>query len=283
MIVGTGRSRFPKGMRSNGKVAVIGDIHGRLDALDGALAAIEDRAQTELILLGDYVDRGPDSRGVLERLKEIEASGAFRSVVLLPGNHDAMLWTGVARGDAGAGECWLHNGGIHLVDQEYPGWDFMAACEDIAHSLPEQVRGRIEGALPAWHQNGDLLFVHAGINPAADTREFLSRPYSQPRRSSEEGESWAWIRNDFLNHPGPHLGLESEEIIVVHGHTRIAGRNAGDLIRASSTTLQQGRICLDCSGTSAALLLQADGNDFSLTVCMPDPKPETAPERDGPA
>lgn len=283
MIIGTGRSRFPKGMRTSGKVAVIGDIHGRLDALDAALAAVDNPAETELILLGDYVDRGPDSRGVLARLQKIETSGRFRSVVMLPGNHDAMLWTGVAHDNGPAANCWMANGGIDLVQKEFPGWNFIAACEDIAHSLPEQVRRRIDGALPAWHQSGDLLFVHAGINPNADTREFLSRPYIQPMRSGDESESWAWIRDMFLGHPGPHFGVENEEVIVVHGHTRISGRSAEELIRASSTTLQQGRICLDCSGTSASLLLQADGNDFSLTVCMPEPKPETAPETDGPA
>ena len=96
MIGGTGRGKFPGDMKTDGRIAVIGDIHGRLDALDAALAAIDDPARTELILLGDYVDRGPDSRGVLDRLKEIEASGRFRNVVLLPGNHDGMLWTGVA-------------------------------------------------------------------------------------------------------------------------------------------------------------------------------------------
>lgn len=283
MIIGTGRSRFPKGMRSDGKIAVIGDIHGRLDALDAALAAVEERSQTELILLGDYVDRGPDSRGVLARLQEIEASAGFRNVVMLPGNHDAMLWAGVARDNAPAAECWLANGGMELVQKEFFGWDFLAACEDIAHTLPDQVKKRIEGEMPAWHQSGDLLFVHAGINPYADSREFLSRPYIQPMRSGDESESWAWIRSAFLNHPGPHFGVENEEVIVVHGHTRILGRGAEELIRASATTLSQGRICLDCSGTAAALLLQAEGCDFSISVCMAEPKPEAAPGTDGPA
>ncbi|WP_411839940.1 metallophosphoesterase [Paracoccus sp. ME4] len=282
MIGGTGRGKFPGDMKTEGRVAVIGDIHGRLDALDAALAAIDDPARTELILLGDYIDRGPDSRGVLERLKEVEASGGFRNVVLLPGNHDGMLWAGVEKGDNGAAECWLMNGGIQLVMSEYPGWEMEAAFQDIAGSLPLQVQKRIDGELPAWHRSGDLLFVHAGIRPDANTEHFISLPYIQPKRSGDEDESWAWIRNRFLNHPGPQIGPDGREVIVVHGHTRILCADVRDLIAASAATLSQGRICLDCSGTDGALLLEAEGCEFSIKFCTPEPQPTAELSGDGP-
>lgn len=278
MIAGTARGTFPEGMKTEGRIAAIGDIHGRLDALDAALAAIEKPEETCVVLTGDYIDRGPDSRGVLDRLNQLAKNNPFRDWKVLPGNHDAMLWAGLARRDEAAGECWLNNGGMRLIALEYPGWDFAAAVENLAYSLPEELRQRIDGVLPVWHRSGDLLFIHAGINPYADAGQLDLRAYSQPVSSDDSSADWAWIRAPFLNHPGPHLGPDGREVIVVHGHTRINAVNVEHLLRASACTLSQGRICLDCSGTDAALLLQAEGNNFSLTVCLPEPKLDAEPE-----
>src|SRR2546423_14418728 len=87
-------------------IAVIGDIHGRLDRLNRLLAQLpEDRT---LVFLGDYIDRGPESRGVLQRLRRLARQ---RECVLLCGNHEDMMLDALAGAYDGAGTDWLRNGG----------------------------------------------------------------------------------------------------------------------------------------------------------------------------
>ena len=83
---------LPSGMRTARRVVALADVHGRLDALKAAIAAIPDPAGAELVLLGDYVHRGPDSRGVLDYLCALEENHPFADLILLPGNHDHMLF-----------------------------------------------------------------------------------------------------------------------------------------------------------------------------------------------
>lgn len=274
--------RLPDGMASASRVVAIGDIHGRREVLRAAIESIEDPQDAELVLLGDYIDRGPDSRGVLSDLAAMEASGRFRSLVLLPGNHDAMLWraadrAGTPEGNA-AGETWIINGGLQVLQNEYPGRDMIDAAEDLARSLPVQVRQRIDGDLPAWHANGNLLFVHAGLNTTADMDMFLNTPYRHPRTELEGSYSWAWVREPFLSHT---LGFEDpagNPAVVVHGHTRLKGRSRDEILQGSLETLaHQHRICLDCSGTDMALVLDVEGRDFRLTAVSPEPESALEP------
>ena len=102
---------------TNGRtVYAIGDVHGRLDLLDQLLAAIrQDVAQQRmaerpvLIFLGDYVDRGPESRGVLQRIVDINGSEEFETVALM-GNHERTALDALA-GDSAAATDWLLGGG----------------------------------------------------------------------------------------------------------------------------------------------------------------------------
>lgn len=274
--------RLPDGMSSASRVVAIGDIHGRRDVLRAALDSIEDPQGAELVLLGDYIDRGPDSRGVLSDLDALEASGRFRSLVLLPGNHDAMLWRAVSRAGTPEGNSalatWNKNDGPVFLRQEYPGWAEDSAREDLAWSLPAQVRRRIDGDLPAWHGNGNLLFVHAGLNTTSDMDMFLNTPYRHPRSKLEGSYSWAWVREPFLSH---RLGFEHPDgnpAVVVHGHTCLEGSGAQDLLRASLGTLaDRHRIGLDCSESAMALVLDVKGCDFRLTAICSEPEPDLEP------
>ncbi len=190
-------ARLPPGRR----VYAIGDIHGCTDKLIGLHALIardlEARpVETPLLLhIGDYVDKGPDSAGTIERLLAPPIPGV--PVVNLMGNHERTMLDALA-GDRPAITDWLHTGGREALaswgaDPEDPaGW---AAAIPAAHQA--FVRG-----LALHHRLGGYLFVHAGIRPgvplAAQAEDDLLR-----------------IRGDFLSSERDH------GMVVVHGHTPV--------------------------------------------------------------
>lgn len=196
--------RVPDGQR----IYAVGDIHGRLDLLDQLLARIDaddaarGGAETELIFLGDLVDRGPDSAGVVERLRQLKASG--RKARFLAGNHEEVFLQ-AAQGDRQALRFLVRIGGRATVlsygvsEAEYDAADFGELMELFVPRVPPE---HVEFLRSFEDQIvvGDYLFVHAGIRPA--------RPLDEQQRSDLR-----WIRSDFLDYRGDH-GL-----MVVHGHT----------------------------------------------------------------
>lgn len=195
---------IPAGQR----VYAIGDIHGRDDLFAQLIEAIRgdnagrDPAHVTLILLGDLVDRGPDSAGVVERA--IRLKDEFSDTRLLIGNHEecflAALTGDVRRlryfmrigGEATVRSYW--NDAIDLAD---------ASFEYVAKRLPEIVPEshiRFLGEGQDWVEIGDYAFVHAGIRPGVPLQK-------------QSHTDLRWIRQDFLDHIGDH-GL-----MIVHGHT----------------------------------------------------------------
>ena len=190
----------------------IGDIHGRLDLLGLLLAMIEaDAAHSQserrtLVFLGDYIDRGPDSRGVIEVLLG-DLPRVF-DAHFLKGNHEALLLAFLD--DASSLHHWLVNDGKTTM-QSY-GVDVHALEREGAS--PEAWRGAFAAALPESHRHffqmltlmtsfGDYLFVHAGLRPGV------------PIEAQDERDL-IWIRREFL---------DSEEDLgkfVVHGHTPVS-------------------------------------------------------------
>ena len=170
----------------------IGDIHGCLDKLRRLLAACEARAAgrpARFVFLGDYIDRGPDSRGVVELLLRRQQQAQPGTVVCLRGNHEQMAIA--AHDDEHAMPLWLRNSGA-TTQRNYG-----------------RTNGRIEDAhlewlraLPFCHDDGLRFFVHAGVD--------LSVPLDQ-----QEGEVMVWMREPFLSH--------CDEVdcgrFIVHGHT----------------------------------------------------------------
>ena len=191
------------------RIYAIGDVHGRLDLLDRLLAAIDadhaarPAAQRTLIFLGDLIDRGPESAGVVERVRERLAAGGAR---LILGNHEEVF-AAAARGDSKAtralyrmdGEATMLSYGLSQDEIEKGSFDDLARL--LATRVPTAHVALMEGAEDLI-RIGDYVFVHAGI----DHRRALEEQSTRDLR---------WVREPFLSHPG------NPEFVVVHGHTPV--------------------------------------------------------------
>jgi serine/threonine protein phosphatase 1 len=191
---------------------VIGDIHGQIDMLDQALAWIEADGgrDARVIFLGDLVDRGADSRGVIDRVMQGIAQGRDWRVVL--GNHDRMFARFLQDGEQHdprikSGIGWLHPrlGGVQTLASygvakaaDRP----LAEVLDQARAAVPQAHRDFISALPRHIEQDGLLFVHAGIRPGVPL-------------AHQDPEDLIWIRDGFLEESRPHPWL------VVHGHTAI--------------------------------------------------------------
>lgn len=195
---------IPAGQR----VYAIGDIHGRLDLFEEMLAKIEvddaarDYAETHLILLGDLVDRGADSAGVVARAMALRAGS--QRVRCLQGNHEEVFLKAV-RGDAKATKFLIRIGGkstllsYGVTDREYDELDY----EDLARILGERVPEAHLTFLESCEdmiEMGDYLFVHAGIRPGVAL-------------DAQKPSDLRWIRDEFLSHSGGHGR------VIIHGHS----------------------------------------------------------------
>lgn len=190
---------------------VIGDIHGRSDLLRGLLrkiamdAAKMEGTKRELVFLGDYVDRGPDSRGVVELVIATRAESDFWTVTTLKGNHEAALlqflrepefWADWS--EFGARETLLSYGVTPPVrGSELEDWE--RASRQMNAALPPSHRRFLEG-LELTAERGDYLCAHAGVRPSAP----LDRQTEQ---------DLLWIRDDFLR------SERRLDKVIVHGHT----------------------------------------------------------------
>jgi serine/threonine protein phosphatase 1 len=203
-------ARGPEGMR----LYAIGDVHGRLDLLRAMHAQIRSEIMRDrpsdwrIIHVGDYVDRGPDSKGVLDFL--IARVAEDERVQALGGNHDAGFLDFLARPDPlglfmrFGGIQTARSYGVRLVDQ-IPGLSIVdedairAGHAALLAAVPE-AHLRFLHALPRTATFGDFFFCHAGIRPGVP----LDR---------QDPEDLIWIRDTFLNWPELHPK------VIVHGHT----------------------------------------------------------------
>lgn len=194
----------------------IGDIHGHLDLLLQAHEMIaQDRRHTgdtdaPIIHLGDYVDRGPDCRGVVDYLARGTARG--ENWVTLKGNHDRMFSRFLrdpSEPEEGlrADLSWLHprlGGAATLASYgvKNPADRPIAPVHtEAVEAVPLQHRIFLESR-PTWLQRGECVFVHAGIRPGI--------PMPQQRETD-----LVWIRGGFLEDTRDH------GFLVVHGHTAL--------------------------------------------------------------
>lgn len=194
-------------------IYAIGDIHGQKTMLEDALARIEAESgpQARVVFLGDYTDRGPDARGVIELLIRGIAEG--RDWITIKGNHDRMFSrfarTGnVHDGRIQSGKGWLHPalGGPMTLGS----YGIDASRSDVFKETKDRVPAShldfLEG-LPLWHRQGGLCFVHAGIRPGIPLAE-------------QEEDDLLWIRDPFLHDDRDHGDL------IVHGHTALQAPEA---------------------------------------------------------
>jgi serine/threonine protein phosphatase 1 len=135
------------------RTLAIGDIHGCLRALDTLLSVVAPTADDRLITLGDYVDRGPDSRGVLDRLIALHATGRL---VALRGNHDEMMVEARDGNDRG----WRGCGGAQtLASYGIP----RESCDLSA--IPAAHWHFLEEVCVDWYETKTHFFVHANADP----------------------------------------------------------------------------------------------------------------------
>ncbi|MGH9844413.1 MAG: metallophosphoesterase family protein [Blastocatellia bacterium] len=188
--------QMPPEKNGPARTLIIGDIHGKLDLFNRLLEAIEYRPDEDrLILIGDLVDRGEDSRGVVERAIELK-SASPNNVIVIRGNHEAMMLAALARPESEAAELWYYNGGIETL-QSY-------ADEEGNLDVPESHWDFI-ASLPTWYEDDHAIYVHAGL-PEDDRGNFL-----HPKETSESPELyWARNRRFFSEYSGK---------TVVFGHT----------------------------------------------------------------
>ncbi len=193
------------------RVYAIGDLHGRLDLFDEILAMIaRDEAKRiplprTLLLLGDLIDRGPQSAQLIDRLRTLMADSTARSDVrAIKGNHEELFLL-AARGQLDAVPLFRRAGGLQtlasygLDEAQGAAMDAGALADWMLNHVPRADIDLLD-ALPDQLRIGDYLFVHAGIRPGV--------PIDRQRPADLR-----WIRRDFLEHRGAH------PLMVVHGHS----------------------------------------------------------------
>lgn len=139
-----------------GRLLAIGDVHGCLTALDTLVGAVAPQRDDVLVFLGDYVDRGPDSRGVIDRILEWRRT---HRVVTLRGNHEIMM--AAARLGGTDLHLWLTVGGREALESYSPH----GRSTDLA-TIPENHWEFLERGCQDWFETDDFIFVHANLNPA---------------------------------------------------------------------------------------------------------------------
>jgi len=137
------------------RTLAIGDIHGCSAALDRLLEVVRPTPDDRLVTLGDYVDRGPDSRGVLDRLVQLHAAG---NVVSLRGNHELFMLH--ARLDSESAMMWLRVGGREALESYGP----KATLDDV----PAVHWRFMERDCVDWYETDTHIFVHASVEPDLD-------------------------------------------------------------------------------------------------------------------
>jgi serine/threonine protein phosphatase 1 len=232
---------IPAGQR----VYAVGDIHGRLDLFEAMIAAIEQddaasaSARTTVVLLGDMVDRGPDSAGVVALAREWQRR---REVRILCGNHEEMFLASFDNREVL--RHFLQFGGRETLESY--GVEVEARKKRDYGELQQQMREKVPVAdieflsdLEDFVIIGGYAFVHAGILPEV----MIERQSQQDLR---------WIREPFLSFAEPHSH------VVVHGHTVY-----------DEAELRDNRIGIDTgafsSGRLTALVLQGTGRRLIQT------------------
>lgn len=197
-------ARVPQGTR----IYAIGDIHGRLDLLDDLLFRIDaddlmrGGTETQLIFLGDLVDRGPDSAGVVQRALELRQSG--RPIRFLMGNHEEVFLKALG-GSLEALRFFVKIGGRATIlsygfdAAEYDRLEYDELLSALTQRVPQEHVAFLQG-FEDRIAIGDYLFVHAGIRPRVPIED-------------QAGGDLRWIRSEFLDFRGDHGA------VVVHGHT----------------------------------------------------------------
>jgi predicted MPP superfamily phosphohydrolase len=168
----------------------VGDVHGCLDKLKSLIAACRQHAgdnEMILVFLGDYIDRGPESAGVVRYMLGLQAD-APQHVIALRGNHEA--WAVAVLDGLLPATPWLRNGGVTTLSSYGVG-----DVSELPNAHLDWMR-----SLPLTYDDGRRLFVHAGVDPR--------KPLD-----AQADHDLVWIREPFLDDDRDYGRL------IVHGHT----------------------------------------------------------------
>lgn len=234
-------------------IYAIGDIHGRLDLLDRIHRQITDDAMQreascrQVVYLGDYVSRGPDSAGVVERVRNWLPAGFER--ITLKGNHEDLLLR-FRDGEIDTGRHWLDYGGLEALSAYGVAFSDPEARDDASViGLGKDLAKRLPAShleffrtLQISHSAGDYYFVHGGVRPGVPLPEQSDR-------------DCLWIRKTFLNSEQDHGAM------VVHGHSI-----------SDQPEIRHNRIGIDTgayrSGILTCLVLDGEGRQFLQTASI---------------
>lgn len=181
----------------DGRLFAIGDIHGCPDELSAILKAIAPTAGDTVVFVGDYVDRGPSARDVIELALELEKTDA--ECVFLKGNHEDMMMSFLGM-PGNYGDSFLFNGGVATLDSYGVREDDLDGCVERLPAAHLDFMNR----LAVSYLRPPYLFVHAGILPARQLEEQVA-------------EDMLWIRQEFI------LNQHKIDATVVFGHTPMRG------------------------------------------------------------
>lgn len=241
------KARRPKGSPGM-RCYAIGDVHGCLDLLQEILRLIEqhdaDREprDTVIVLLGDLIDRGPDSSGVIEFVRTYRPARA--RVYVLAGNHEELMLRALD-GDTNAFQAWMLNGGGTTA------LSYGFQLESLVGVNPEQMPRRLAACIPPIHVSflrfasdsirfGDYLLTHAGVRPGVALAD-------------QTPSDLHWIRTTFLESDIDH------GFVVVHGHSM-----------KTEIEVKKNRIGIDTgayhSGVLTALWIEDDLRGFLQAV-----------------
>jgi len=199
----------PASLPEEQRVYAIGDIHGRLDLLEILMhrIAMDDQqrppAKTKVIFLGDLVDRGPDSKGVIDYVIKLSKTGV--DLRFIAGNHEEIFLKTITEPSEKLTRFFYRIGGQETI------LSYGIDRAELAMMTMEELTARIPTIVPQSHvrfltemedriEIGGYLFVHAGIRPEVDI-------------SSQSQHDMRWIRQEFTE------STECFEKVVIHGHT----------------------------------------------------------------
>lgn len=244
------------------KYYVLGDLHGRLDLLEKSVQKISDlvgESDFQIITLGDYIDRGPNSRGVIEFLM------AHPEIIALRGNHEDIAVQSIA--------CqlkpnwWMGNGGHATLRSYGQTWH---VHDDLLYSLVPDEHVKWMNSLPLYYETEKQVFVHAGIPSDAPLAE------QQFDTRSDGAVKFNWM----LYGPSDHGGWRGKH--VVHGHHQFAdgphtwspGSKGGGRTNLDTWAYKTGRIVIgvfdDTQGPALEFIEVTDEDTSDSVTSVPE-------------
>ncbi len=195
----------------------IGDVHGEWRLLERLLEQVQRFKPDHILFVGDYIDRGPHSKEVVDLIMQLEVEVTF-----LMGNHEIMMLNAIE--DLGIGyspvELWYYNGGEATV-QSFGATSFFNLKSALEPSYLEFFQSLKMSRLVEVGSHLKVLGTHAGVSPTIPIEDQLNlRDYHElneymMRNHVDPGESFLWIRDGFFNMPPSGWN----DYLVVHGHT----------------------------------------------------------------